>query len=323
MNRMAFIGKVIELNPIEGKDLIGSATVVCGEGGRWHGVVKKSEFKVGDLCHVFLPDSQLPETPDFEFLRPRHFRIRMCKFGGVPSEVLIMPKTVEGEVGTDITAATKTIKYEKPIDASIAGDVLGNFPGFVPKTDEPNFQTVEHLVKALEGKQYYVSVKVDGSSCTFVRYQGQFQACTRNLSMKDSPANSIWNLARKYNLIGNLPEGFAVQAEIIGPKIQGNPMGLKQPDIRVFNLYNINEHRYEDFAALTRFCVDYGLPMVEVVPDAGTFPSNLTDAELQQWAVGTYANGKAREGIVIRSKVEELVDGDRLSFKVINLEYKG
>jgi hypothetical protein len=74
---------------------------------------------------------------------------------------------------------------------------------------------------------------------------------------------------------------------------------------------------------LTKFCADYGLPMVEVAPVTGTFPSNLTDAELQQWAVGTYANGKEREGIVIRSTVEELVKGERLSFKVINLEYKG
>ena len=114
---------------------------------------------------------------------------------------------------------------------------------------------------------------------------------------------------------------MAIQFEMVGAKIQGNPMGIDGLDMRVFNLYSIPEHRYLSYGELVQFCSSRDWPMVRVVDMGPKF--NLDTAEnLQEVARGIYANGKQREGIVIRPQAEMQVRGERLSFKVINLDYK-
>lgn len=41
---LVYVSKIIDLQPIEGADFILSATVVCGLGVQWRGVVKKQDF---------------------------------------------------------------------------------------------------------------------------------------------------------------------------------------------------------------------------------------------------------------------------------------
>lgn len=49
-------------------------------------IVKKDEFKVGDLCVYVEIDSVLPEREEFEFLRDKNFRIKTMKMAGVISQ---------------------------------------------------------------------------------------------------------------------------------------------------------------------------------------------------------------------------------------------
>ena len=93
MPNLAYLGQVITIYPIPGADRIESLEVVCGNGGRWRGTAKKTEFAVGDLCEVYLQDALLPQTDRFAFLEQRGWRIRMMRLKGVPSECLIMPLT--------------------------------------------------------------------------------------------------------------------------------------------------------------------------------------------------------------------------------------
>jgi len=55
MNNLVYVGKVLQLIPIEGADRIESAIVVCGEGGKWQGCVLKESFKVGDKMSCVPP----------------------------------------------------------------------------------------------------------------------------------------------------------------------------------------------------------------------------------------------------------------------------
>jgi len=59
MNKLAYIGKIVEVNPIVGADFIDSYTVVCGEGGKWMGTSQKG-MKVGSLVEVYLQDCIVP-----------------------------------------------------------------------------------------------------------------------------------------------------------------------------------------------------------------------------------------------------------------------
>ena len=86
MRKLASIQKIEWIRPIEGKDRI----VLAGILG-WQVIVKKDEFQVGDLCVYVEIDSQLPEKPEYEFLRPKKFRIRTMKMGGVLSEGICLP----------------------------------------------------------------------------------------------------------------------------------------------------------------------------------------------------------------------------------------
>jgi RNA ligase (TIGR02306 family) len=323
MKKLAYIGKIIDIQPIKKADFIVSATVICGEGGKWMGTVKKDQFNIGDLVEVYLQDALLPKTDEFAFMEGYKYRVSMRRFKKVPSECLIMPLTLEGDVGDNIADVKGIMKYNKPISASLSGIALGGFPtDIIPKTDEPNFQTVSDMVDELRGKRYYSTVKADGSSGTIYRNGDHFGCCSRNLELKENDKTLVWKLAHKYDLPEKLPDGYAIQFEIVGPGIQSNRMGYDAVDMRVFNVWDIKHRRYLDAEVAFNFCKDFGLPTVEVIDWNKTFDFK-TDEELRKYAEGKYKeSGYPREGVVFRPMLEMKIDYERLSFKVINLMYK-
>jgi RNA ligase (TIGR02306 family) len=269
------------------------------------------------LCEVYVQDALLPKIDRFSFLEKSNYRIRMRRMRGVPSECLIMPLTVDGEVGQDITDLMQVDKYVRPLPASLSGITLGYFPPCVPKTDEPNFQGCGRMIERLMGQPYYTTVKADGSSCTMINYKGEFLVCSRNMNLKESDTNSYWVVARKYDVRNILPDGFALQGELVGPGIQKNMLRLSELDIRIFDVYNIKHRFYLEPEPMRKMVEDMGLPLVERVdaPD----PFDLDSDGLRELAEGFYPDTRnQREGIVIRSF--DIVD--RVSFKVINLLYK-
>lgn len=326
MSGLAYIGKVTGIGLIPGADFIVHAEVDCVKGGKWSGVVRKDEVHEGDVVEVYLPDSILPAIPRFAFMEQKKYRVRQARFKGCPSTCLIMPSLGDTEVGLDITDQVGVTKYEKTIPASLSGIARGNFPGFIPKTDEVHYQKAFHLVEFLTGYPYYATVKYDGCSGTAYIKDGHFGACSRNLELQEEGGSVWWEVAKKYNLQAALEvispmRALAVQFEVVGPGIQGNPLGLKEREIRIFDLYDITKGLYFGFESLRNWCVGHSLPMVDLVRVGEVFSLDAVSmTELAETVV--YPNGKAAEGIVIRSQVPRMVGSDRLSFKVVNLNYK-
>lgn len=64
----AYVGRIIDIQPIKGADFIVSATVVCDKGSKWMGTVRKGDFKVNDFVEVYLQDALLPKTEEFKFM---------------------------------------------------------------------------------------------------------------------------------------------------------------------------------------------------------------------------------------------------------------
>lgn len=322
MDSLVYIGKIKELQPISGADFIVSATVDCGKGGRWKGIVRKSDFNFQDLCVVFLPDSQLdPETHSYlPFMKDSAWRVKMRRFKGVPSEVLIIPLReidIDPCQGQDVTDRYKVFKYIKPIPAHLQGIAKGDFPDFIPKTDEPNYQREPELVHALIGHPWYMTEKADGSSTTAYKWKGQFGICSRNLELERNPENGYWKVAQKYQVEEKLPEGIAIQWETCGPGIQGNPMGLEEIDGFMFSAYNIPERVYLEFHELHKLSTEMGFPMCRLIEWGNTFMPHGLGIRGE----GKYKNGKPAEGVVIRSQ-HNLLGHKPISFKVINLEYE-
>jgi RNA ligase (TIGR02306 family) len=319
--KIAYVGKIIDIQPIKGADFIVSAVVICGSGGKWSGTIPKDQFEIGELVDVYLQDAILPDLPEFDFMEKYHRRVSMKKFKKVPSECLIWKsKRKLAKVG-DIILGIK--KYDKPVPAQLAGVAYGLFPtNVLPKTDEPNFQGVPEMIEALKGQKFYSTVKADGSSGTIYKTNDHFGVCSRNLELKDTEGNSFWRLAHKYDLINKLPNDYAIQFETIGPGIQKNRLELSEIDMRVFNVWDCKKRCYLDAEDAFQFCKDIGVPTVEIVDWNETFNFD-TDEQLRKKAEDKYKGTKNdREGLVFRPMKETMVNGERLSFKVINLNYK-
>lgn len=214
---LASVQKITSLEPIEGADAIEKATVLG-----WQVVVKKGEFSIGDLvCYVQI-DTVVPETEQFEFLRPRKFRVRTIKLRGCISQGLIIPleKGLPKE-GDDLTVYFGIKKYEKPYNnpqrlekprvpkvwykkwiylfkyniwyktfPSLLPKTRSPFPTqLVPKTDEERIQNIPQVLEKHKGEQFYVSYKLDGSSITILHERvfgrNRFRICSRNFELHD------------------------------------------------------------------------------------------------------------------------------------------
>lgn len=318
MIELAFVGKIVDIQDIPNSDFISSATVICGKGGKWKGVIRKVDFSLGDPCVVYLPDAILPETNPASQIIKGH--VRMRRFRGAPSEVLITPFSGQHQdIGTDLTEALGVTKYFKSVPSNMQGNALGSFPSFIPKTDELNYQRHGDLVDVLHGKPYYVTEKADGSSTTAFKYEGRFGLCSRNWELAYAHNNGYWNVADKYKVQDKLPDGYAIQWETCGPGIQKNRMGFTQLDGLMFSAYDIKAHKYLDMAEMIDLSKEMAFPRVKLLD----FGSEFNKDTVELLGEGKYqASGQEREGVVVRSQQNLIQDHSPISFKVINLNYE-
>ncbi|MFA5395450.1 MAG: RNA ligase (ATP) [Methanogenium sp.] len=335
MEKVATIETISEIRPHTNADLLELATV-CG----FQTVVKKGEFKAGDPCIYVKSDSILKEHPEFEFLRNKNFRIRMnVKFRGeisngiaFPIDLLskFLPSTIslptEFSLGTDVSEIIGASHYEKPIASHLVGLIKGNFPSYIPKTDEIRLQSCKGVLEELKGKDVYITLKCDGTSSTFVNKNREIDICSRKLSVKPEDETSVYNqIAKKYDIVNKLQAlgNYGIQGEICGGKIQNNPMGLKEPKLFVFNVWYVDRQEYMDYYDMVSLCENLELETVPLIKIVQNF--NMSFEELVELSKGIYpGTNNSIEGIVIRPIVETYsnVLHGRLSVKIINPNYK-
>lgn len=75
VRELCYVVKIDDIKPIEGKDRVECAVV-----GGWTIMVKKDEFKPGDLAIYFEIDSKVPEKEPFLFLEQKHYKIKTQKY---------------------------------------------------------------------------------------------------------------------------------------------------------------------------------------------------------------------------------------------------
>jgi RNA ligase (TIGR02306 family) len=216
--KMATIRKIDEIRPIEGADAIEAAVV-----GGWVVVIKKGEFKAGDLAVYLEIDSWVPHVVA-PFLskgqEPREFngvkgeRLRTVKLRGTTSQGLLLPINILDSIpseeagawmsGDDVTEFLGIQKWEAPIPASLSGDVEGVFPTVVPKTDQERIQNLTEELKTWQSNSAFtweVTEKLDGSSMTVFVHGDREGVCSRNWALKETAGNTLWAVTRREQLI--------------------------------------------------------------------------------------------------------------------------
>ena len=317
MNKIATIQKVTNVRNHPNADSLDLCNILG-----WQVVIKRGEFKDGDLC-VYIPiDSVLPEKPEFEFLRQKDFRIRTVKLRGQISQGICFPLSIlpssipdDGMIhglgenggfysaGQDVTDLVGCTHYEKPLPPELVGKAIGGFPGWLRITDELNIKSYPVILDEMRGRPYYITRKDDGQSGTYFLKDGVFGVCSRKLQLADD-GNGYWAMAHKYDLEARMRSWFgggdiAVQGEVCGPGIQKNKLGLKEKELHLFNLVDPKTREYMSFEKLRYFCEFSHIPMVTQIDAGLVFIYDLP--YLQNLANGLkYPNGSSAEGIVIR-----------------------
>lgn len=331
---LASVQKVIDVQNIENADNLELVKVLG-----WRVVHKKGEFKPGDLCIYIEIDTIVPELPEFEFLRNKNFRIKTIKLRGELSQGILFPTAILNDKinyniyeGLDVTDVLNIKKYEKPLPQQLGGICRTTFPSkYLSMTDEIKIQSIPFLIEEIKGMNVYSSIKMDGSSATYLNKDTDVHICSRRLSLEDNEENSentFVRMFRKYNLREKLLSlgNFAIQGEVCGPGIQKNRIGLKEHDFFVFDIFDIDNQVYLGLEDMLKFSNDLGL---KTVPILDVFDFNHTLDELLEMAKGNYdGTNNRREGIVIRSVRYTTLRSlfgetihSRVSFKVLNNDY--
>lgn len=328
MRKLASIRKIADIQPIKDADAIEVATV-----DGWKVVVKKGEYSVGDLAVYLEIDSWVPhELAPFlsKGQEPREYngvkgeRLRTVKLRGQISQGLLLPiKTAWPEwtdenikkhvsEGDDLTESYGIQKYEPPISPQLAGQVRGQFPtNLIPKTDQERIQNCFEEIAAKDAT-YEVTLKLDGTSCTIFRWEDELRVCSRNLELKVNDENKNNTLvAMALNLGDRIPDGYAIQGELMGPGIQGNREGFTEHKLFVFDVFNIREHRYFSSKLRRSFCQNLNIDHVPVIGTDWKAPNSVDEG--LALAEGPSINHKIREGLVWKCN-----EDPAFSFKTIS-----
>ena len=318
MRKLASVQRITDITPIIGADNIELAYI-----GAWKSIVKIGEFKVGDLCVFFEPDSILPESETCvntyaSFLANKSYKVKAMKLSkfGVISQGLILPVDILGEMynyyeGEDVTEYLKVAKIEDI--KSNQGDNGGNFPHWISKTDETRLQSVLYILKEMKDQPFYITEKLDGMSCTAYIEDEKLVCTSRNFIWKDGD-NAYYRAVRTSGIEKFLLKypHLALQGEVCGVGINKNRLKLNDYQFFTFNVFDRVENRFLSFGEYLGYIPE--LNFVPIMAIGNKF--NFTFDDLEKMSNYKYSlSNKLAEGIVIRTQ-------DQLySVKVINPEF--
>jgi hypothetical protein len=358
--KLSSIQRIESLDPIPGADRIEVARVLG-----WNLVVAKGEFTVGDRCVFFEIDSLLPKAKEFDFMAERSYRVKTIKLRKQISQGLAMPldkihfvNLSRCKVGEDVSGKLGVTKYEPPSHGGsrvprapktwldrlwyrvrswfgiVPPPELG-WPSFIQKTDETRIQSAPAYLERHDGELHYITEKCDGSSCTMYLYKGKFGVCSRNCALspkrvyKDQRRHML-TMATKFKVeesLRKLGRNLAIQGEAIGPEMNGNKYRLKEHQLRLFSVIDLDTKKRLPFDDATRLASFMGLewcPIIGVLPLHATV-DGLVSASAGLSKITTGEKGYKpiqREGLVYRAMVDgHDRDMGHLSFKIISPKF--
>lgn len=349
--KLASVERIIDLQPIEGADFIQKATVLG-----WEIVVKKDEFKIGDLAGYIQIDTVVPEKPQFEFLRERQFRVRTIKLRKQISQGLLVPLPPVDDLitrgvwqeGDDLTTLLGVRKFEKG----------GEIPGVMPRkpkvwykriwfmlkykylvklfpslntfnrnrfptdlvsiTDEERIQNMPSILDRYKDKPFTITEKLDGSSITIIYTKGKFRICSRRFELFDikNEYHAVFESTGFAKHLIALAKFYDTKTVIVQGEYIGKPQGNKY-GLTANEIRVFNIYAHGKRVAPIGF--DYACQTLGIprCPKVDSIPLSFTLPEILK-----YAEGKSK--LNPNTEREGLVfrsDDGLISFKVISNKF--
>lgn len=335
LRKLVTIAQVSEVVPIDADAIIGYR--VRG----WIVVDSKGKYAPGDHVIYLEPDAFLPvSVPEFAFLEARGVKeavhdgetvrghlLKTIKLRGQISQGLILPLQfglTPESTQEEITATFEKLgvfKYEPPLPSG-GGEQIAPFPTrFARKTDSERVQNVsDEWLQSLDPSEWFASEKIDGTSATFWKVDGELHVAGRNWELSPEGDHPHARLARELKLAELMPDNSVVQGEIYGEGIQKNPLKVNGLHLAVFwHGFSTPVEENEETRAFHEWAENHSTPLVDL-----TLPRTIDEAIEQTMKMKSLVNPKVlAEGVVWWNKkgthYSEI--GDRPNFKSINSAY--
>ena len=171
-NSVCYVARVIEIKEIPGADNIEQSVI-----GGWNCIVKKGEYKVGDLVAIATTDAVIPQGLSdamnvTSYLR-KGGRVRTVKLRGTYSECLVianqfLPVGYNPE-GKDLMESLSIFKYEPPVrQVQLAGGRKIKYkdnPNFTVYHKFPNIKNVTGMFSERDNVQ--ITRKIHGTNARY------------------------------------------------------------------------------------------------------------------------------------------------------------
>ncbi len=263
-----------------------------------------------------------------------------------------------GDDVTDLLGVTKYDNSVREVNgADRVAKKRRSFPSFLQKTDQERIQNLMSYFHILKDMEFEETLKLDGSSCTmyknvatytmferiknafkwdFTKSYIKFGVTSRNLELHlDKPSvtsfkngektsefktSDFWKVAIKYAVEDKLPNGYAIQGELIGTKIQSNHEKVEELEYYIFDVYNIREQKYLNPRDRVAFLEAHGMAdmHIPIIKDSIKLFQECTTLE----EVLERVNGESmNKGVISEGRVYKSVEDGHKTFKVINNKF--
>jgi len=261
--KLASVRVVSDVLPIPEADLI-ELIIVDG----WRCITMKTEGLVkGSKCIFIESDALVPlSDPRFAFLGElkrgriddfvnpltgeldRYYKIKPIRLKGIVSEGLILSCDQSLEEGSDLTSNLGILLGSDPKIQGSTEQRIGDFPSFIPGTSLQRIQNCPELAESIfSDPNWLATEKLDGTSVT-AYYGKDFEGkmgvnvCSQNMMLAELDDCLYWSTVKDsgvYDILMDCQNSdvyLAIQAEICGPKVNGNHYGLPRPTLFIYRV---------------------------------------------------------------------------------------
>jgi RNA ligase (TIGR02306 family) len=264
-------------------------------------VVRRGEYKSGDLASYIPLNTIVPDTPQFYHLCPRELvkvtnssgetKIRLGSptfpIGGVPEKYRIIRATDiygvfnkgvlipapeglhEFDSVTEVLGLKKRIEIEEENIPGQANEGENGPSHF--RLPETAIHSAWRYVHCLHDEEVVLTEKIHGSSAAYVHDGTRLWVRSRTTYQRRRAGSLFWDIALQYDLERRLrgTPNMAVFGEIYG-LIKGFPYDAAfnysedpaVPRIRFYDVLDVAQHSFLDYDARLRFLADRGLEPV-------------------------------------------------------------
>jgi RNA ligase (TIGR02306 family) len=285
-------------------------------------VVRTDDWKDKTIGAYIPPDSIVPDTPEYSFLKGST-RIRAKKLRGIQSQGLLMPAPEGAQIGEDVAELMGIKHYEPPIEFNM-GDAEADPPIPGEHYDIDSWFRYGKLIP--DGTEVEITEKIHGSNFRVTYQEGRLWVGSRNNYRKESDSSLYWQ-AVKFNpwieAVAKAHPGKVFYAEVFG-RVQNLHYGATKSTphmLRVFDIYHAGRFLTKDDRH--RILTEHGCLKDVHAPVLYVGPSN--EEVIMKYLSGPSTIPGAdhyREGIVIKPTTEMWCpEIGRLVLKAVSPEY--